>query len=105
MEIIFKEKALEELYEDGSTKDHKYNKLPNDVVKRYCKVVNYLRALEKISDLYSIKSLHYEKKMGTLKGIEVVWITQKYRLLFNTVRENNELLVSALLFEISKHYE
>lgn len=42
MNIKFDDKALEELYVCGSTKDHKYKKLSQDIVKQYIKSVNYL---------------------------------------------------------------
>lgn len=60
MNISFDDKALEELYLSGSTKDHKYKKLAQDVVKQYVKAVNYLKAARRVEDLYFIKSLHYE---------------------------------------------
>ena len=34
MNMEFADAALKELYETGKTKDHKYNKLAMDVVKR-----------------------------------------------------------------------
>ena len=44
MNIEFETKALEELYTTGSTSDSNYKRLSKDVVKRYVKVVNYLKA-------------------------------------------------------------
>ncbi|HCJ47469.1 MAG TPA: plasmid maintenance system killer protein [Prevotella sp.] len=75
MNIDFKDKALEELYTSGRTKDHKYSKLAPDVIKRYAKVVNFLRSARRLEDLFLIKSLHYEKKEGDLNGVDAVWIT------------------------------
>lgn len=75
MNIDFKDKALEELYISGRTKDHKYSKLAPDVIKRYAKVVNFLRSARRLEDLFLIKSLHYEKKEGDLNGVDAVWIT------------------------------
>ena len=46
-------------------------------------MVNFIRSVNRLEDLFQIKSLHYEKKKGDLDGI----------------------IVNALLFEISKHYE
>ena len=105
MNITFDDKALEELYESGSTKDHKYKKLAQDVVKQYIKAVNYIKVARRIEDLYVIKSLHYEKKKGDLKGVETVWLNAQYRLLFKSSPDGNGIIVNALLQEISKHYE
>ena len=105
MFIEFEDKALEDLFTTGSTSDNRYNKLPKDIIKRYVKVVNYLRAAERVENLFLIKSLHYEKKEGNLKGVDAVWISEKYRLLFKTSPDENGIIVNAILTEISKHYE
>lgn len=44
MTILFEDAALEELYTNGSTQDKKYARLPEDIIKRYVKVVNYLKS-------------------------------------------------------------
>ena len=105
MIIEFAEKALEDLYLTGSTTDRKYERLPRDIVKRYVKVVNYLRAAHRIEDLFRINSLHYEKKEGDLKDTEAVCINDKYRLLFKSSPDDTGIIVNVLLKEISNHYE
>ena len=105
MKIVFENAALEELYVSGTTTNSLYRKLAKDVVKQYVKVVNYMRAARRIEDLYSIKSLHYEKKKGDLNGVDAVWINRQYRLLFNSSPNEEGIVVNALLLEISKHYE
>ena len=105
MNIEFETKALEELYTTGVTSDSEYQRLSKDVIKRYIKVVNYLKAARRIEDLFFIKSLHYEKKKGDLKGVDAVWINTQYRLLFHGSPDETGIIVNALLFEISKHYE
>ena len=92
---------MEELYTNGETQDHEYKKLSKNVVKQYIKVVNYIRSV----DLYRIKSLHYEKKKGDLNGVDAVWINDQYRLFFYSSPDESGIIVNALLFEISKHYE
>lgn len=105
MNVAFDDIALEELYMSGSTKERKYKKLPLDVVKQYVKTVNYIKAATRVEDLYLIKSLHYEKKKGDLKGVEAVWINTQYRLHFESSPDGNGIVVNALIIEISKHYE
>ena len=105
MIISFEEKALEDLYLNGLTDDKKYARLPQDIKKRYVKVVNMLRAARRIEALFPINSLHYEKKEGDLKDTEAVWINNKYRLLFRSSPDEEGIVVNALLTEISKHYE
>jgi proteic killer suppression protein len=105
MNIEFDNAALEELYTTGTTKDSQYKKLPKDIVKRFIKVVNYLKAARRLEDLFLIKSLHYEKKKGDLNGVDAVWINYQYRLFFYSSPDESGIIVNALIFEISKHYE
>ncbi|MBP5560750.1 MAG: type II toxin-antitoxin system RelE/ParE family toxin [Muribaculaceae bacterium] len=105
MNVTFEDKALETLYKSGVTKDNRYKRLPKDIVKRFVKVVGYLKAVRRIEDLFLIKSLHYEKKKGDLKGVDVVWINDKYRLHFYSSPNEQGIVVNALIIEISKHYE
>ena len=105
MIIEFNDTSLEELYLHGSTKDRKYRKLPKEIVKQYVKTINYFKAVQRIEDLFFIKSLHYEKKKGDLKGTEAVWINEQYRLLFSSSSDNNGTVVLVVIDIISKHYE
>ena len=105
MSIEFDNAALEELYTTGKTQDHRYKRLSKDIVKRFVKVVNYLKATRRLEDLFLIKSLHYEKKKGDLNGVDAVWINDQYRLLFYSSPDEKGIIVNALIFEISKHYE
>ena len=103
MNIDFENTALEELYTTGATQDHQYKRL--QPIKQYVKLVNYIKAATRLEDLYRIKSLHYEKKKGDLNGVDAVWINDQYRLLFKSSPDETGIIVNALLFEISKHYE
>jgi proteic killer suppression protein len=105
MNIEFDNTALEELYILGTTHDHQYKRLSKDIIKRYVKVVNYLKAARRLEDLFLIKSLHYEKKKGNLNGVDAVWINDQYRLLFHSSPDESGIIVNAMIFEISKHYE
>jgi len=60
----------------GTTQDQQYKRLSKDIVKRYIKVVNFIKAARRIEDLFLIKSLHYEKKKGDLNGVDAVWINE-----------------------------
>lgn len=105
MDVEFEDKALAELFLTGTTSEKHYKRLSQDIVKRYVKVVNYLRAARRIEDLFLINSLHYEKKKGELKDTEAVWINDQYRLLFKSSPNEQGIIVNALITEISKHYE
>lgn len=104
MNVEFEDLALEELFTTGVT-NKQYKRLPQTIVRRYIKVVNFLRSARRIEDLFLIKSLHYERKKGNMKDIEAVWINDQYRLLFRSSPDEQGIIVNALLTEISKHYE
>ena len=105
MNVTFEDKALEELFLTGKTTARKYCRLLMNVMKRYVKVVNYIKVASRIEDLFTVGPLHYEKKSGALKGVEPVWITAQYRLLFPCSSNEDGIIVNALLEEISKHHE
>ena len=105
MNVTFEDKSLEELFLTGKTTARKYCRLLMNVMKRYVKVVNYIKVASRIEDLFTVGPLHYEKKSGALKGVEPVWITAQYRLLFPCSSNEDGIIVNALLEEISKRYE
>ena len=58
MNITFENTALAELYHNGTTQERRYKRLTQDIIKRYIKVVNFLRAARRLEDLFLIKSLN-----------------------------------------------
>lgn len=50
-------------------------------------------------------NIEFGDKSGDLKGVDAVWINDQYRLLFYSTPDDQGIVVNALLFEISKHYE
>jgi proteic killer suppression protein len=106
MRIDFRSKLLEDLYAGEKVKDKEFRSNPS-LIKQYIKVVNRLKEISKIEDLYPINSLNYEKLKGKLKGKSSVRINQQYRLIFEEIYSENEPFEVNLLEleEISKHYE
>lgn len=106
MEIIFKKPYLSDLYQ-GIVKPHKEYKSNPQLVKQYVQKINMLKSVTRIEQLYQIKSLHYEKKEGDLKGVSAVYVNKQYRILFNEVASaSGDLTIDVLEIEdLSKHYE
>ena len=106
MVIEFAEKYLQELYEEGkaSGKRHRYQK---EVVNQYIKTVDVLRNAPDTEYLYKLKSLHYEKKEGILKGIEAVYVNKQYRLEFISRIEGEapDKIIICSLLDLSSHYK
>ncbi len=108
MEIEFENDALRELFEDGvKAKSNKKYRLQQSVIKQYISKVIALLNAPNIESLYTMNSLHYEKKKGDLKGIEAIRINSKYRLEFVSRVEGDEpdLITICSLTEISNHYQ
>ena len=92
MNIEFEDKAWEELYLTGATLDKVYKRLPKDTVKRYAKVVNFMRAARRVEDLFLINSLLYEKKEGNLKDREAAGLTTSI-VCYSEVHLTNKVLL------------
>lgn len=106
MEIKFQKEYLSDLYQ-GNTKPYKEYKSNPQLVKQYVKTINTLKSVTRIEQLYQIKSLHYEKKIGNLNSVSAVYVNKQYRILFNEIASDTDnLKIDVLEIEdLSKHYE
>ncbi len=106
MKIKFEKEYLKELYEEGKAKNKKY-RFQKVIIKKYKNTIDKLRVAEKIEDLYTLKSLNYEKLIGDKKGIESVRVDQKYRIEFiSTIeREGLNCITICSIIELSNHYK
>ena len=106
MDIKFQKEYLSDLYQ-GIVKPYKEFKSNPQLVKQYIKTINALKSVTRIEQLYQIKSLHYEKKEGDLKGVSAVYVNKQYRVLFNEVSStSDDLKIDVFAIEdLSKHYE
>ncbi|MDE6421873.1 MAG: type II toxin-antitoxin system RelE/ParE family toxin [Muribaculaceae bacterium] len=95
---------LKELFEEGKTQGKKYRFQPQ-IIKAYQKVVRILITSQTIETLWNFKSLHYEVLVGDKKGISSVKINNQYRLEFEVIQNNDDVLLTVCnLLEISNHY-
>lgn len=79
-------------------------KLPfqKSLIQRYKNRIILLESIEKIRDLYSFKSLHFEKLKGERSHQSSIRLNEQYRLI---IQQKNEKVLKILIIEISKHYE
>ena len=94
MEIHFDKEYLQQLYEEGKTKDKKYRFQPQ-MVKRY-----QLR----------IKTLEYVQNIEVLKGdkagISSIRVNDQYRIEFTVKQSTSETVVTICnILELSNHYK
>ena len=102
MDITFEKDYLRELFYDGVTSDKSHRYQP-DIVKRYVRVINILDSVDKPTDLFRYRSLHYEKLLGDKAGLESVRVNDQYRIEFKTTPERH--IVICNIIELSKHYK
>ena len=102
MQVLFKTTDLEQLYLIPI--ENIKGKLPfqKSLIQQYKNRIKLLESIEKITDLYSFKSLHFEKLKGDKSGLSSIRLNDQYRLIVEPV---NEDVVKILVIEISKHYE
>ena len=102
MEIKFEKDYLHELFYDGVANDKQHRYQP-DIVRRYVRVVNILDSVDKVTDLFRFRSLHYEKLVGDKKGLESVRVNDQYRIEFKS--SESEGITICSITELSNHYK
>ncbi len=106
MKIIFEKDHLEQLYTNGKTKSKKY-RYPKGVISKYKQTIDKLRVANKVEDLFLLRSLNYEKLIGTKKGLESVRVNKQYRIEFKSFVEGKEpdTITICSIVELSNHYK
>lgn len=90
------------MFYDGVTSDKQHHYQP-DIVRRYVRVVNILDSVDKVTDLFRYRSLHYEKLVGDKKGLESVRVNNQYRIEFTS--SETEGITICNIIELSNHYK
>lgn len=104
MIVEFQEEYLRDLYSKGDCNDkkHRYRK---DIVKRYKRGIDYLKAATRKEDLFRINSLNFEALKGERSGRYSIRVNDQYRTEF-TITEDTEqqILTVCRILELSNHY-
>lgn len=106
MNVEFEKEYLVELYETGKTSNKKYRFQPN-VINDYLKCVKALINASNMEDLYTFRSLNYEKLKGDKKGLSSLRINDQYRLEFREIpnMNNQSIIEICSLVDITNHYK
>ena len=103
MEIRFNKEYLEELYNNGRTKNKKYRFQPQ-VVKKYQKRIDTLASITRIEELFTLNSLNFEALESS--GNYSIRIDYHYRLEFQVSNSETEPIITiCLIMDITNHYE
>ena len=103
MEIKFDKEYLEELYEQGRTKNKKYRFQPQ-VIKKYQKRIDTLAGVTRSEELFTLNSLNFEALEST--DDYSIRIDYHYRLEFRVSNSESEPIVTiCLITDITNHYQ
>jgi len=100
MIVVFDKQYLRDLYFEG--KSDKKHRFQPDIVRRYKRGIDYIKAANRPEDLFLVPSLHYEVLKGDKKGISSIRVNDQYRIEF-TVSE--ELVTVCNVLDLSNHYK
>jgi proteic killer suppression protein len=101
LQIEFRTRHLRDLFEKGKSKKYP---LPQQVVKRYVRVVEMCQDAIDIYDLWKLPSLKFEKLEGSDNRFSAR-LNQKWRLEVEMNWENQQKTKALIVVdEVSKHY-
>lgn len=107
MVVIFEKQYLENLYKNG--KDDKKHRFQPDIIRRYQKVVNFMKSSSSMIALGQIKSLNLEKLTGDKEGQYSARVNDQYRIEFKaTVLEEiqeEQIMTICNIIKLSNHYK
>ena len=107
MIVIFAEQYLEKLYKDGI--DDKKHRFQPDIIRRYQKVVNFMKNSSSMIALAQIRSLNLEKLTGDKNDLHSVRVNDQYRIEFkaSVLEETHEEQIMTIcnIINLSNHYK
>jgi len=99
VDLQFGNRDLENLYTTGKSRYY-----PDNIIEKFFKRIQSLKAAKDIYDLWSLKSLHFESLSG-FKNRYSVRINDQFRLEFEIKFEDEQQTRGLIIIlEISKHY-
>lgn len=105
MEINFQQKYLSDLYFTGKSSDKKHRFQPA-IIRKYIRVIDILKAVDTVEELYGLHGLNYKVLQGDKAGIEAVRVNDQYRVEFVTLSDSvNPIVTICEILELSNHYK
>lgn len=103
--MTFEEDYLCELFEHGRCSDKKHRYQPQ-IVKRYRRRVEQLKAAPRPETLYQLHSLNFEALKGDKAGLFSIRVNDQYRIEFTmNIDSENPVLTICNIVELSNHYD
>lgn len=105
MIVTFDKEYLKILYTEGRSTEKKHRFQP-DIIKRYKRCIDYLKAAANKEALFLFNSLNFEALKGDKIGMFSIRVNDKYRIEF-TLEESKEqpILTICNIVELTNHYD
>ena len=96
MELIFKNKKIEKIYETWDSRD-----FSNEIVIKFIQKINILKNIKNINDLRNLRSLNFEKMKNYKVWDYSIRINKSYRIIFNIIWDEIKILE---ITDLNNHY-
>ncbi|MDP2091328.1 MAG: type II toxin-antitoxin system RelE/ParE family toxin [Candidatus Gracilibacteria bacterium] len=96
MELIFKNKKLEDIYNSGISRE-----FSKEIIIKFIQKINILKNIYLINDLRNLRSLNFEKLKNYKYGDYSIRVNKGYRIIFNII--GNEINIIEIT-ELNNHY-
>ena len=96
MELIFKEKKLEKLYNTGISRD-----FSQEIIIKFIQKINILKNIYTTNDLIRLRSLNFEKLKNYKNWDYSIRLNKGYRIIFNIIW--NEIKIIEVT-DLNNHY-
>lgn len=105
MIVSFDKEYLQTLYLEGRSTEKKH-RFQSDIIKRYKRCVDYLKAAPNREALYLFNSLNFEALSGDKAGLFSIRVNKKYRIEFTLEDIQDEPIITLCnIVELSNHYD
>lgn len=105
MIATFSKEYLKTLYTEGRSTEKKHSFQPN-IIKRYKRCIDYLKAATNKETLFLFNSLNFEALKGDKAGLFSIRVNDQYRIEF-TMQESPKqpILTICNIVELTNHYD
>ena len=104
MEVRFNETYLRMLYTEA--KGDKKHRFQPQVIRKYIRIVDLMKAEMNVLGLTKYNSLRYDKLSGDTQGLSSVRINDQYRIEFEEYITDGETIATICnITDLSNHYD
>lgn len=103
MQVIIEDEYLGILIERGANIENPKYSL--EVIKKFQMRVAQIKAAKNTQDLRKLKSLHFEKLNGNLKGKYSIRVNKAYRIIFRIEKDNKVRIEVLYIEDLNNHYQ